>query len=1223
MGTFKRKQSGSRLSLLLIVLTLALICTTSAFAQDYLNYQLNGNNPPGSWVNPASGSVSGGQIYRGEGAGYSGYWVPQPASAGLTAVQQCVNAVNAAYAAAGSTNTVTAASFNSTSTKFTGGVLNCVPATTTSLPGMVVSVSNNPIVFAGDWSNFNSTFLATNSAGGAAAVPSEAYFGAVPTGAPAGNYVQTEQCMACHGHNNSTYGGNYLMTGHKNGIRKVVAGQPLHSSDGSTYTGITWNTTSQPTTSTGVPVYYTIAGWMSPGAAPDNETTSYTCAYCHAAGYNPSAATTAAGYLTSEDGIFNWATGTPQATYPGPEPTQVVPIATKIQGVAVPTSGNSAGNQITFTTSTSTGLGANALVLVNGLTSPLGARLNGTVFQLNASATGTTFTATSTIPNAYYAGYAQTGTETAGSISQLVPIPTSAMSRKGENGSADSSWYLTGITCERCHISGVGTNATGELIPHGQTSGPVDNQFNAGHEFAVVNGAIGTPVIPTGQNATALCMECHRLQIVSSGVQAISVVTPPVGSNATHGVVGSYSDGDYQGSEFLNSPHAEYIGTVTQNQQGTADTSINFNGTYYSSLFTGGSGAAAGTNSGCTGCHDPHQTIVGSEFTGTTLAKAPTAIQNANLLQPAGSKWGSLASFGTGGESPAPANNCNNCHGAAGPGTTITQVIHPAGTGTMMPNGGLAAGDNPGSCMVCHMAGATGQPKYHFFRINPSASYYTYNTSANYGATSAVSAYAVNGTNVTFTTATNLAAVGDEITITGSTAAFNNSYIVTSVGTDTFTASLTLLGSPASISGSGSIGGTATVSAAPFNTYNPSSNDGYSAANAFTAGNNAIGLDVDIACGQCHGGGTNGKNPYGMTLANTGAPTITRGELAKYAANIHGKVATPNAPAAPEFNTGTGQAGGTFAASQSPLTVTLTDVDSAATIYYCLGASCNPATGGTAYTTGISISGSQTINAVAQVTINGTLYSSPVSQESYSFTAGTPTISPAGGTYNAQQTVTLTGASFYCIEASQAVSAPCTPTTAYTAPLTISVNSAVRAVAGGGTTGLAQGTIADSAYTIQPAPPTITPSVPFYGSFTGTVTKGSNVITNPSVALSAGNVGMVVYGSGIPAGATIATITPTVTLSANATATATGPLTLSGSFTVTLTDATATGAAIYYTTDGSDPRTSSTKSTYSSAVTIPASATTTLKAAAVYSQKIGSTTYTAASSVTSAFFVVK
>ena len=49
----------------------------------------------------------------------------------------------------------------------------------------------------------------------------------------------------------------------------------------------------------------------------------------------------------------------------------------------------------------------------------------------------------------------------------------------------------------------------------------------------------------------------------------------------------------------------------------------------------------------------------------------------------------------------------------------------------------------------------------------------------------------------------------------------------------------------------------------------------------------AVGLDVDIACGQCHVGGNGTRNTYGIVPAVTNAPAINRADLAAYAQSIH------------------------------------------------------------------------------------------------------------------------------------------------------------------------------------------------------------------------------------------------------------------------------------------------------------------------------------------------
>jgi hypothetical protein len=662
--------------------------------------------------------------------------------------------------------------------------------------------------------------------------------------------------------------------------------------------------------------------------------------------------------------------------------------------------------------------------------------LNGTSF-LVSGVNGQTFTATSTIPYAYYpalSGSLETGTMVVLSpITQCAALPcANGVVMAPENAASGySSWSVTGISCERCHIATVGTSTISS-----------DYQYNAGHEFGSVTGAVSTPVIPTGTGATALCMECHRLQVASTkGAAAISPLYPPVVKLSTAGV---YSDGDYQGSEFLNSPHAQYLGTLSQNAQGSADTSVNFTGTY-SSIFEGVNGASSTTNSGCTGCHDPHQTIVGSEFTGGPLASASTAIQNANLLQPLTYTAAATTGVGTAntynnlnfgalmGSGTVQANNCDNCHSAAGPGeaiyspSTSTWIQHPVGPGTMFPNssnGTINPVDVPGACMVCHMEGSSGQPKMHLFRINPSGTYYTYNAGAysgqtsNYNATSAISGYTVTGTNVTFTTATSIAAVGDEITVsTIVPAVANNSYIVTGIGTGTFTASLVPLG--LSTMAAYSSGGTATISAMPYNNYTPGDGEytqagGASTTNPFILGGDAIGLDVDIACGQCHGGGTAGQNPYGIAVPNPAPPAFTRTYLATAATGMHNLTIPPPA-LTPILAPGTG----TFNPTQI---VTITSATAGATICYTTdGSKPTAATAGTCDTidpTEVSLvnGGNFTLSATTTVEAIATLASatnSVVASATYTLGATTsvttPTFAPPAGTYpSGTQTVTIT-----------------------------------------------------------------------------------------------------------------------------------------------------------------------------------------------------------------------
>jgi len=1049
------KQKGTRYGFLLLLLSLAftLICSGSIYAQDLFNYNLNGNDAPGTIWNATT--ISGGQIYRGDGAWYNPAGPVAPCSSGnYTSIPSCQgSATQTAVAQCSyllSQVSGTSVTASATATAYVGGFLNCNAIVNGYNPESG-SHGSPAWVFAGDWTNYYSLMNAHWPA------PAESETTAIPPGelAPSPN-VQTEQCMDCHHPGGANRGGTYLLTGHKNGFRKIVSGEPLHSSDGSTYTGINWTTVPPVGTSggsNGLPVYYNIAGWMSPGAAPDimyYQGASAGCAYCHVSGYNPVAPINATlwGGTDGLDGFLNWSTGTASCTggtnpcsttYPGPEPTQVLPVTgVSITGVSIATAGVQA--PVVFTTSVAPSFVTNAYVQVNGFTTATGTPLNGTIFQVSG-VSGTTFTATSTIPYSYYAATTGTVADTA-TMSVLSPLPqtSSGVLVPPENASSGfSSWYLTGVTCERCHIAEVGTSTLSN-----------NNQYNAGHEFGSVTGAVATPVIPSGQGTTALCMQCHRLQVVSSkGAQAITPLYPPVVKYSAS--TGAYSDGDYQGSEFLNSPHSQYLGTLTQNAQGTADLSVNFNGTYYS-IFTGVNEGSNTTdfgtndNSGCTGCHDPHQTIVGSEYNGTPLSSAPAAIQNANLLQPttytatAGTGVGSTVTFTNQnfgalmGSGTVQANNCDNCHGTAGPGESIMNastgnwtINHSVGPGTMFPNSSssISSLDIPGACMVCHMQGASGQPQKHFFRINPSATYYTYNAGAysgqtsNYNATAAISAYSIATTNVTFTvgafTGATAAAVGDEITVSGVTpAVLNNTYIVTAANATSFTASVVPLGSPASITGlpGGSVTGTATIAALPYNTYTPGDGEFAQASSGNTfinGGSNAIGLDVDIACGQCHGGGTgNGVNPYG--IKTTGAPNFSRAYLASVAVGIHGTAVGPTLTA-PTFT----PPAGAYTVAQ---TVTLGDTTTTATICYTTnGYTPTANTAGTCDSTpvggppssefsvaeGATITVAVTENVAALATEFGAT-NSPVAYAAYTIspsakTVALPTFSLKAGTY--------------------------------------------------------------------------------------------------------------------------------------------------------------------------------------------------------------------------------
>src|SRR5208282_858599 len=187
--------------------------------------------------------------------------------------------------------------------------------------------------------------------------------------------------------------------------------------------------------------------------------------------------------------------------------------------------------------------------------------------------------------------------------------------------------------------------------------------------------------------------------------------------------------------------------------------------------------------------------------------------------------------------------------------TSVT-VNHSGGAGTPLAN----VATNPDSeCIICHMVGASGAANYHYFRINPSATYYTLPNASQY--------YLTSGSGV-------------------------------KTQPNTFTETVT----------AGIVRKAGTYA--------------------------AVALDVDMACGQCHGGGgptdsradTNPPytNPYG--LVSPGAPYFQRTYLAGIAANIHqaagGTTLTP-----PTFSVPSG----TYTTNQN---VMLGDATTTATICY-------------------------------------------------------------------------------------------------------------------------------------------------------------------------------------------------------------------------------------------------------------------------------------------------
>ncbi len=260
---------------------------------------------------------------------------------------------------------------------------------------------------------------------------------------------------------------------------------------------------------------------------------------------------------------------------------------------------------------------------------------------------------------------------------------------------------------------------------------------------------------------------------------------------------------------------------------------------------------------------------------------------------------------------------------------------------------------------------------------------------------------------------------------------------------------------------------------------------------------------------------------------------------------LHGFQYAPTATPAPTFS----PTQGTYSAEQS---VTISDTDSSAAIYYTTDGS-TPTVNSTEYTDPITVSSTETINAIALDSSSGGYIESAVASATYTISASaptpaaTPTFSVPSGTYASAQTVTIsdatTGATIYYTTDG---TTPTTSSSQYTSPISVSTTETIEAIATA--SGYSSSAVASATYTISlgvTAAPTFSPAA---GTYTSVQT-------------------------------------------------------------VTISDST-TGASIYYTTNGTTPTTGST--VYSSPISVSSSETLeAIAAASGYSSSaVASAAYT-------------
>ena len=302
--------------------------------------------------------------------------------------------------------------------------------------------------------------------------------------------------------------------------------------------------------------------------------------------------------------------------------------------------------------------------------------------------------------------------------------------------------------------------------------------------------------------------------------------------------------------------------------------------------------------------------------------------------------------------------------------------------------------------------------------------------------------------------------------------------------------------------------------------------------------------------------------------------------------------------------------GGTYRSTQS---VSLSDTESGATIRYTTDGS-TPTTSSTAYSAPITVNSSRTIKAIA---VDGTGNASPVTTETYTIDTTpppAPTASPASGTYRTTQTVSLADTeSGATIRYTTDGSAPNAGSTRYTAPISVPATTTIKAIALDAAGNASP--VASFAYTINngvPATPTPSPAAGAYRTAqnvaltaqsgmtirytTDGTTPGasSTRYTAPISVATTTTIKTIAIDSGgaqSPVGTYAYVIDSTPPAAPAATP---APGAYNGAQDVTLAD-TDPDAAVYYTTNGTTPTTSS--SVYSTPIHVASS--TTIKALAV------------------------
>ena len=245
-----------------------------------------------------------------------------------------------------------------------------------------------------------------------------------------------------------------------------------------------------------------------------------------------------------------------------------------------------------------------------------------------------------------------------------------------------------------------------------------------------------------------------------------------------------------------------------------------------------------------------------------------------------------------------------------------------------------------------------------------------------------------------------------------------------------------------------------------------------------------------------------GSTPSTTSTLYTGAISVSTNTTIKAIATAPGYAQSLVSTASFMFSSQTppvsfSPAAGTYASAQS---ITLSDADASAKIYYTTDGS-TPSASSTLYSGPISVQISERINAIA---IDANMQNSNVASAAYVIQSGStnqtpaPSFSPAAGTYQTAQNVTLTDSDanakiYYTTDGTT----PSASSTLYSGPISVQTSETINAIAIDA--GMQNSNVASAAYVIQSGSTNQTPA-PSFSPTAGTYQTAQNVTLTDSDA---------------------------------------------------------------------------------------------------------------------------